>query len=381
MSDHKGTTTTTATWQDIHSGKRGHQLMTEKLADTIPAIGATENTADYDTVLACAKLFSPFSNWTWFITELDRETGQCFGLVEGFETELGYFDLTELAETTVLGGVPAVERDLYWQPITLGEIKSGSRDGSRRIQETGGGETVTDETETDIAPSEVVNVEEFLFGAAADDAPGGDTAGDVAGQHPAADATEDAGDPEADCDMDTDTAEEPDADADDGEQTVPAETEASAELKVVLTIRAGRAVIGVQRPSADPHIETFDDDDLFGLADQFPAVVARARARWEEEPMHPAYDRPAPPARQRSRNRRQPAATPPADADAGEADQPQVETLRLFQRTRFILDTGERGGTQQQRPPRLLIYEALFAFKGQRPVPRRRHSYRHPPAR
>ena len=51
------------------------------------------------------------------------ETGLCFGLVEGFETEVGYFDLTELAEATVFGSVPAVERDLYWKPMTLGEIR------------------------------------------------------------------------------------------------------------------------------------------------------------------------------------------------------------------------------------------------------------------
>ena len=44
-------------------------------------------------------------------------------LVDGLEQEIGYFDLTELAETTVFGGVPAVERDLYWEPKTLGEIK------------------------------------------------------------------------------------------------------------------------------------------------------------------------------------------------------------------------------------------------------------------
>ena len=326
----------TALWQDQHSGKRGHQLMTEKLADTIPAIGATENARDYDDVLARAKLFSPYSNWTWYITELDRETGQCFGLVEGLETELGYFNLTELAETTVLGGVPAVERDLYWQPITLGEIKNGSRGDSQHSQETAGGETMNDETGRETAPNDVVNVEEFLFGAAAADAPADDNHDDGAGEIPAADAADDAGDLETagepDADTDTGTAEEPDADADadDGEQTAPADTEASDELKVVLTIRAGRAIIGVQRPSADPHIEAFDDVDLFGLADQFPAVVARARARWEEEPMHPAYDRPAPPTRQRSRNRRQQTTPPPADAEAGEAEQPQAETLRLF---------------------------------------------------
>ena len=34
----------------------------------------------------------------------------------GFETELGYFDLQELAETTVFNGVPAVERDLPLAP-------------------------------------------------------------------------------------------------------------------------------------------------------------------------------------------------------------------------------------------------------------------------
>ena len=29
------------------------------------------------------KLFSPYSNWTWYIVELDPETGTCFGLVKG----------------------------------------------------------------------------------------------------------------------------------------------------------------------------------------------------------------------------------------------------------------------------------------------------------
>ena len=129
MPDAKGNATTATTWQDRHSGYRGHKLMTKELGDTIPAIGATDNAADYDSVLAPAKLFSPYNGWTWYITEYDAETGLCFGLVEGFEVEIGYFDLTELAEATVLGGVPAVERDLYWQPVTIGEIRrqSGGR--------------------------------------------------------------------------------------------------------------------------------------------------------------------------------------------------------------------------------------------------------------
>ena len=35
--------------------------------------------------------------------------------------------LTELAEVTVFGGVPAVEPDLYGRPKTLGKIKRQSR--------------------------------------------------------------------------------------------------------------------------------------------------------------------------------------------------------------------------------------------------------------
>ena len=123
MSNKNGTTTT---WQDPNSGLRRHKLMTKELGDTIPALYANENVEDYDSVLAHVKLFSPYSNWTWYVTEWEAETGLCFGLVEGFETELGYFSLDELAEVTVLGGVPAVERDLYWKSTTLGEIRKQS---------------------------------------------------------------------------------------------------------------------------------------------------------------------------------------------------------------------------------------------------------------
>ena len=120
MSEKNGNTTI---WQDNHSGLRRHKLMTKELAETIPPLYANDGADDPDAVVARVKLFSPYSNWTWYITEWEAETGLCFGLVEGFETELGYFSLDELAEVTVLGGVPGVERDLYWKPTTLGEIR------------------------------------------------------------------------------------------------------------------------------------------------------------------------------------------------------------------------------------------------------------------
>ena len=119
MSDQE---TTMTTWQDTHSGPRRHKLMTKELAATIPPLYANDGVED-DAVVARVKLFSPYNGWSWYITEWEAETGQCFGLVEGFETELGYFDLTELSEVTAFGNVLAVERDLEWAPQTLGEIR------------------------------------------------------------------------------------------------------------------------------------------------------------------------------------------------------------------------------------------------------------------
>ena len=106
MSNENGTIKTTTIWQDNHSGLRRHKLMTKELGDTIPPLYANDGADDPDAVVARVKLFSPYNGWRWYITEWDAETGTCFGLVEGFETELGYFDLTELAEVTVFGRRP-----------------------------------------------------------------------------------------------------------------------------------------------------------------------------------------------------------------------------------------------------------------------------------
>ena len=115
--------------------------------------------------------------------------------------------------------------------------------------------------------------------------------------------------------------------ADAGDKADAAETGAEDDLKVVVVIKGDRATIGVKGTSSDPHIETFDDTGLSGLAQEVPAVVERARARWEEAPKHPAYERPAPPAKRRSRRQQESAAQ---DTNAEEAEQAQPEAPRLF---------------------------------------------------
>lgn len=62
------------------------------------------------------KYFTPDSNWTWYVTEgSKREDGdwEFFGLVEGFETEWGYFTLSELESAKGPLGL-GIERDLYF---------------------------------------------------------------------------------------------------------------------------------------------------------------------------------------------------------------------------------------------------------------------------
>ncbi|MXX93390.1 MAG: hypothetical protein F4169_05270 [Gammaproteobacteria bacterium] len=81
-----------------------------------------------------------------------------------------------------------------------------------------------------------------------------------------------------------------------------AQSDATEELKVIVSIKEGRATVGVQQPYSDPHIEAFEDADLTGLALEVIAVTQRAKVRWEETPKHPPYDRPTPPIRRRSRN-------------------------------------------------------------------------------
>ena len=158
-----------------------------------------------------------------------------------------------------------------------------------------------DETGTETTRSDDLSAEEILFGDAAEDA----ATAAVEEEDPAGEA-----------------AHGPEGPDDTAEQAAPPE-----ELKVVVSIRGDRATIGVQQPSADPHIESFDDLDLAGLAQEVPAVIERAKVRWEDEPRYPAHERPAPPARRRPRREQGQAPTPTAE---GEADQQQPETLRLF---------------------------------------------------
>ncbi|MBA7577974.1 hypothetical protein ES708_19830 [subsurface metagenome] len=85
--------------------------------------------------IAYVKLFTPSGSWSWYITEFDGED-TFFGLVDGYEKELGYFSLKELQLVRGPLGLP-IERDLYWQPKTLREIapEMFKRDEAKEVQQ------------------------------------------------------------------------------------------------------------------------------------------------------------------------------------------------------------------------------------------------------
>jgi len=80
--------------------------------------------------LAQVKFFTPTSNWTWYASEFDQDD-IFFGLVSGFELEFGYFSLKELKAIRGPMGLP-IERDLYFEPKTLRELRDYHKQDRRR---------------------------------------------------------------------------------------------------------------------------------------------------------------------------------------------------------------------------------------------------------
>ncbi len=88
----------------------------------IPKLYATENTPD---PMVMVKLFAPVGAATWYFTEYDPEQDLGFGWVDlGNGTpELGYTSIAELRAIRLMGGHVRIERDLYWTPRPLSEVK------------------------------------------------------------------------------------------------------------------------------------------------------------------------------------------------------------------------------------------------------------------
>jgi hypothetical protein len=94
------------------------ELLPQFIARTLPPLYATEQQGL--KAIAQVKFFTPDANWTWYATEFDGKD-IFFGLVQGFETELGYFSLVELKTIRGKLGLP-VERDRFFTPTPLEDL-------------------------------------------------------------------------------------------------------------------------------------------------------------------------------------------------------------------------------------------------------------------
>lgn len=100
------------------------KLLTKEILATLPALYAQDGKGM--EAIVHVKFFNPCGAATWYITEGSEEDGdwRFFGLCDLFGDggELGYVMLSELQSVRLMGGLK-IERDLYWTPVPLSQVK------------------------------------------------------------------------------------------------------------------------------------------------------------------------------------------------------------------------------------------------------------------
>ena len=95
-------------------------LLTNEQLKSIPELYASTILKD---PICRFKIFLPNSNWTWYVIEIDKsDYNTCYGLVDGFEQELGYFTIRELENLRGQFGLK-VELDISFKATRLSKIK------------------------------------------------------------------------------------------------------------------------------------------------------------------------------------------------------------------------------------------------------------------
>lgn len=99
------------------------KLITKEIEKKLPKIYETDGIpVEEKTVIV--KFFCPWSSWTWYAVEgnkLENGDWEFFGLVEGFEKEWGYFNLSELESIRGVAGL-RIERDRHFGNPKIKEI-------------------------------------------------------------------------------------------------------------------------------------------------------------------------------------------------------------------------------------------------------------------
>ena len=92
----------------------------DDLKAQIPPLYSQENVKDPTVWM---KLFTPWSNWTWFITEGEERDGDylMFGYVVGQSKEWGYVSMNEVRSVKGPFGLK-IERDIHFSPKPKSQV-------------------------------------------------------------------------------------------------------------------------------------------------------------------------------------------------------------------------------------------------------------------
>lgn len=67
--------------------------------------------------MVVAKFFNPVGSWTWYVMNQDpKNPDYLWGIVKGYEIEMGSFSLSELQRLRLPYGL-GIERDLHFKPM------------------------------------------------------------------------------------------------------------------------------------------------------------------------------------------------------------------------------------------------------------------------
>ena len=106
------------------------ELMTREIAEGLPGLYEQDGAED---PMVYVHYFSCVNGWDWWLLEFDG-TDEAFGLVEGYDDELGYFSLKEMAELNRSMGFAVVERDEHFSPKPLSAVRRRELHGDVRVQ-------------------------------------------------------------------------------------------------------------------------------------------------------------------------------------------------------------------------------------------------------
>lgn len=103
------------------------KLITKALEKTFAKYPLYSQDGKGNDAVVIAKFFLPGSGFTWYVTEAEKQANcdyMFFGYVEGLDSELGYFTLSQLQNVRGRFGL-RVERDMYFNngKTTLAQVK------------------------------------------------------------------------------------------------------------------------------------------------------------------------------------------------------------------------------------------------------------------